>query len=338
MSEICRRVVQYFQPAVLPSEKPSFFTGETMLAVLGKVRSVLEKPVRSVLVLGETGTGKEIVAQMVRWLCPTKPFIAINCACFNEELLLSELFGHRKGAFTGATDNHAGVFERAHGGFIFLDELGSLRPKAQAAFLRVLETGEIRRLSDGKVIQVDVKFLCATNENLNRAMEQGDFRRDLYHRISQCVISLPPLRKRTFAERSALVQHVADELGLCLTKEAAIFVREHPWRFGNIREMRNAILHAFGQSPDNQIYLHHLPPDVIDAEFLFAEKEPKPSVSQDQSWEELKNVMFATYIESMQRMESAPLTVSQIARSLKISDYKCRQQLRKIAKMDTIKQ
>ncbi len=152
----------------------------------------------SVLLIGETGTGKEVIARAIhkRSTRSTGPYIRVNCGALHENLLESELFGHVKGAFTGAIENKAGRFESAHGGTIFLDEISSMSPKLQVKLLRVLQEREFERVGDSKTIRVDVRVVAATNESLEEEIEAGNFREDLYYRLNVIPIPLPPLRHR----------------------------------------------------------------------------------------------------------------------------------------------
>ena len=198
-----------------------------------------------VLVLGESGTGKELVARAVHAKSPraSRPFVAANCASIPENLLEAELFGHAKGAFTGADRDRAGLFEQAHGGTLFLDEVACLSPRAQESLLRVLETGEIRRVGGAKAESVDVRVVAATNENL-----EEDFRRDLYYRLNVLRLEIPPLRDRAedlplLAE--TLLKRVAAETGLKrrLAPDALAALAAHRWP-GNVRELENALRRA----------------------------------------------------------------------------------------------
>ena len=166
-----------------------------------RVRTLIAKvaPTQStVLILGETGTGKELVARAVHDQSPRAdmPFVAVNCGALPETLIESELFGHRKGAFTGADEHRVGLFEVANGGTIFLDEIGELPKAMQAKLLRVLESGEIRRVGENKPTMVDVRVVCATHRDLPEMVAEGDFREDLVYRINTFEIYLPPLRER----------------------------------------------------------------------------------------------------------------------------------------------
>src|SRR5438270_1561540 len=168
-----------------------------MEAVYRRVRLVAPSPA-SVLLVGETGTGKELIARAVHRLSPRAdgPYVRVNCGALSESLLESELFGHVKGAFTGAIDNKTGRFEAAHGGTIFLDEISSMSFKLQVKLLRVLQEHEFERVGESRTIRVDTRVIAATNESLEEAIEAGRFRDDLYYRLNVVPIHLPPLRER----------------------------------------------------------------------------------------------------------------------------------------------
>lgn len=219
-----------------------------------RVRALIEKvsPTNStVLILGETGTGKELAARAVHEQSDRheKPFVAVNCGALPENLIESELFGHQKGAFTGADEARAGLFEVADGGTLFLDEIGELPRSLQAKLLRVLESGEIRRVGANDAFAIDVRIVCATHRDLNAMVAAGEFREDLMYRINTFEIQLPPLRDR-IDDMQELAMHL-----LCRYRtEAASFanpfdetaieaLRAHVWP-GNIRELANVIEHA----------------------------------------------------------------------------------------------
>ena len=201
-----------------------------------------------VLIMGETGTGKELVARALheRSQRRQKPFVAVNCAALSEELLESELFGHEKGAFTSAVRSHRGRFERAHGGTLFLDEIGDLPVRLQVKLLRALEEGVIERVGGEREIPVDVRFEAATNVHLELAVQSGTFRADLFHRLAVLRIQLPPLRQRP-EDLPLLVAHFLHLLNQKyrrhvrrLTPDAMALLTDYTWP-GNIRELRNVL-------------------------------------------------------------------------------------------------
>jgi Nif-specific regulatory protein len=205
----------------------------------------------TVLIRGESGAGKELVARAIHEASSrrTAPFVCMNCAALSETLLESELFGHEKGAFTGATDRKAGKFEAAHKGTLFLDEIGEMSPGIQAKFLRVLEGHPFERVGGSARVQVDVRVVAATNRHLEEAVEAGDFRRDLYFRLKVVEIFVPPLRKRP-DDIGILAAHFlkrfATEAGRRVrgfTPEATAAMQAYHWP-GNIRELRNSIERA----------------------------------------------------------------------------------------------
>ena len=219
-----------------------------------------------VVIYGESGTGKELVAAAVHRLSGRSngPFIKVNSAALNESLLESELFGHVKGAFTGADRTRIGRFEAANGGDIFLDEIGDMPLATQAKLLRVLQEKVIEKVGDYRSIPVDVRVISATNKDLSQLMALGRFREDLFYRIGVIPIHLPPLRQRpedipllveTFIERARLKTKRAIQ---GVSKEALDFLMNHPWP-GNIRELINVIDYTFVVCPEGTILPEHLP-------------------------------------------------------------------------------
>ncbi len=211
----------------------------------------------SVLVTGESGTGKELVARALhynslRW---NKPFVVENCGALHDEILESELFGHKKGAFTGAVQDHMGLFQRADGGTIFLDEIGEISPAFQVKLLRVLQEGEIRPLGSDKTVRVNVRVLAATNKILDDEVSSGHFRKDLYFRLAGVVIELPPLHDRredipVLAEHlldKAIAEHGKNVVGLSM--EAIACMKRYHWP-GNVREMQNEIQRMLVMGPE----------------------------------------------------------------------------------------
>jgi psp operon transcriptional activator len=231
-----------------------------LLSILEQV-SLLAPLNKPILVVGERGTGKELIAHRLHYLSSRwqQPFISLNCATLAETLLESELFGHEAGAFTGAQKRHLGRFERADGGTLFLDELASTSPRVQEKLLRVIEYGEFERVGGSQPVRVDVRLVCASNQDLPGLAQKGDFRADLLDRLAFDVVTLPPLRARDddilrLAEHFAVM--LCMELGWPLFAGFSPAVRRqlltHPWP-GNVRELKNVI--------ERSLY-HHGRPEV----------------------------------------------------------------------------
>ncbi len=240
----------------------------------------------SIFIQGESGTGKELVAEAIHSIGErrNKPLITINCSALSESLLESELFGHVKGAFTGATQTRIGRFEMADGGTIFLDEIGEITPYIQVKLLRVLQQKEIERVGESKKRKIDIRIITATNKNLKSLVDSGLFREDLYYRLKVFPIFLPPLRERK-EDIPLLVNHFIK----INNKKAATRVKgidnpalkallDYSWP-GNIRELINAIEHAFVLCPGRQIYISDLPVEIIkpEADPICVEKKETPS-------------------------------------------------------------
>jgi DNA-binding NtrC family response regulator len=225
-------------------------TGPAMRGVFETVRKVAETDL-TVLIRGDSGTGKELVAQALHQHSQrrTRPFIAVNCAAISRELVESELFGHEKGAFTGADARRVGRFEAADGGTIFLDEIGDMAPETQAKVLRVSQERSFERVGGTQPIEVDVRIVAATHRDLEREVEEGRFREDLYYRLRVVEIALPPLRERRediplLAER--FLDQLAERLGRDrkrLSEEALAGLVRYAWP-GNVRELRNVVEQA----------------------------------------------------------------------------------------------
>ena len=223
----------------------------------------------TVLLLGESGVGKELVARTIHRNSPRagQRFVQVNCAAIPEELIESELFGHEKGSFTGATEKQTGKFEQADRGTIFLDEIGDMSPKTQAKVLRVLQEQEVERLGSARTIKVDVRVIAATNKNLEEAISRGEFREDLFFRLNVIPIIVPPLRERK-EDIPALVQHFAkrgsDEHNLKAKRvdaSALEALQRYRWR-GNIRELRNTVERLLIMTPGDVVRSVDLPPEL----------------------------------------------------------------------------
>lgn len=252
----------------LLGESPAF------LQVLDDVSKIapLGKPV---LIVGERGTGKELIAARLHYLSNRwdAEFIKMNCAAISDSLLESELFGHESGAFTGATRNHKGRFERADGGTLFLDELATTSKLVQEKILRVIEYGEFERVGGNKTMRVSVRLVAATNEDLPALAERGGFRRDLLDRLAFDVITLPPLRERP-EDIALLAEHfainMASELGQTLfpgfTDRARRKLLEYDWP-GNVRELKNVVERCVYRNPDPLKAVDEVTLDPFDSPF-----------------------------------------------------------------------
>lgn len=232
----------------------------------------------NVLLLGETGTGKELIARAIHYSSSrsARPFIPINCSAIPENLLESELFGHVKGAFTGAVSSKRGLFEEANGGTVFLDEIGELSPRLQAKLLRVIEDQEIRPIGSNRSTKVDIRFISATNRDLLQLVKEGKFREDLFYRINVITIQLPPLRER--GEDLVLlinffIEKYSREHGKKIEKindDVIEILKRYHWP-GNIRELQNIIERAVLISDDGIIKKEHLPENLFEKEDSFTE-------------------------------------------------------------------
>src|SRR5438876_10418825 len=221
----------------------------------------------TILILGESGTGKELVARALHFNSRRQfaPFVPINCSALPENLLESELFGHRRGSFTGAINDKKGLFQEADGGTIFLDEVGSMSPMLQSRLLRVLQEREVRRVGDNVPIYVNVRVVAATNEPLEKRIKEGTFREDLYYRLNVIPIHLPSLRERR-DDIPLLVSHfLRDKVHartgkpFQITRQAMEVLCAHDWP-GNVRELENAIERACALSEDHIFRVSDLPP------------------------------------------------------------------------------
>ena len=274
-----------------------------------------------VLVVGESGTGKELVARELHRLGPGEeaPFVPVNSAALPENLVESELFGHEKGAFTGADRLRPGAFESADGGTLFLDEIGDLPSPAQAKVLRALEEEEIRRVGGDRTVEVDARVVAATHRDLEAAVEEGDFREDLYFRIAVHVLHVPPLRDR-LSDVPELVLHFVERV--CrrfgrprkeVDEEAVELLRGHEWRRNNVRELRNTVERmVLAAGREERIRAEHVPDGIAEA------SAPLPGPG-GRSWSELKR-------EAQRRVLVAALErhdwqITRTARALELADH-----------------
>jgi two-component system, NtrC family, response regulator AtoC len=246
-------------------------TAGAMLTVYKTVAQVAPTTA-TVLIVGESGTGKELVARAIHDKSPrtAKPFVAVNCAALPESILESELFGHERGSFTGATGMKRGLFEEANGGTLFLDEIGEISPKMQVQLLRVLQEGEIRRIGASETIKVDVRVVAATNRDLKIELQAGRFREDLFFRLQVVTVRVPPLRDRksdvSLLVRHFLVRHGA-RLGRPVPRVAPEVMTElERYDFpGNVRELSHVVERAMLMAREGVITVADLPPEVTRA-------------------------------------------------------------------------
>jgi DNA-binding NtrC family response regulator len=282
-----------------------------MREVFERVRKVAPTD-STVLILGESGTGKELVARAVHELSPRKdaPIVAVNCAAIPDSLIESELFGHEKGAFTGAVSEHRGLIETADGGTLFLDEIGELPAAAQARLLRVLQEGEIRRVGSARARKVNIRLIAATHRNLEQLVADGTFRTDLYFRLRVFEVRLPPLRERgddLDAMAQFLVEKTCRRLNrtlLQMTPQTLAAIRDYRWP-GNVRELENAIERAVILSENGEIT-----PDLLALDAAVRSAAP----ATDESAVSLEDYFRRFVIEHQDR-----LTETELAKRLGLS-------------------
>jgi transcriptional regulator with PAS, ATPase and Fis domain len=318
----------------LPLEAAHMIGRSTRMQRIFRFVSKIAPTESAVLITGESGTGKELLARSIHYQSPrvNQPFLAINCGALPENLLESELFGHVRGAFTGAALDKKGLFEQADGGTLFLDEVGDLPFPSQVKLLRALQEGEVRRVGSNSAIRVDVRIISATNRDLRRAMETGEFREDLYYRLNVFQIEVPPLRQR-HEDIPLLAAFFLDRVSSKMKKTVRGFSEEAQYilmRYdypGNVRELENAIQRAVALAEDDLIRPEDLPPRM--------RERPTPRIEGPKSALEIPDGLTLEDVESLyirRTMEQAGGNVSEAARRLGVS----RSTLwRKLKKMDT---
>ncbi len=294
--ELTRRAVKHHreiknESKVEPIEATEIIGEATSMQEVFRAIGRLSRSNITVLINGESGTGKELVAEALHRHSPRadNAFIALNMAAIQRDLLESELFGHEKGAFTGAQAMRKGRFEQADGGTLFLDEIGDMPAELQTRLLRVLADGEFYRVGGHSPVKVDVRIIAATHQNLEERVEQGDFREDLFHRLNVIRIHIPALRERS-EDIALLTRHflqaAATELDMetkSLDEESLEFLKKLEWR-GNVRQLQNTCRWLTVMAPGQEIHLDDLPPELLN-------KEIKSSISSDwtqtlQNWAE----------------------------------------------------
>jgi len=281
-----------------------------------------------VLLTGESGTGKELAARAIhsRSARREKPFLAVNCSALPETLLESHLFGHVKGAFTGADRDKAGLFEAADGGTLFLDEIGDVSPLLQLKLLRVLQEREIQRVGESRSRRVDVRIVTATNQDLARRVGDGTLREDFYYRIKVFEITLPPLRKRR-EDISLLLDRFLDRLGGergrtvgSVAEDARKQLLDYPWP-GNVRELVNAVEYALIIMDGDRLELAHLPPEIRDPSLRRPELMPEPLLTPEEE-DERRAIEEALEASNGSRTEAAAaLGISRVTLWKKIRRY-----------------
>jgi DNA-binding NtrC family response regulator len=279
--------------------------GQVLRGVFDRARKVAATN-SSVLLTGESGSGKEVIANLIHRLSPRhdRPMIRINCAALPETLLESELFGYRKGAFTGANRDHDGVFQAAHGGTIFLDEIGEISPAFQPKLLRVLQEGEFYRIGVARrSIVVDVRVIASTNRDLGKAVRSGAFREDLYYRLNVVPIEAPPLREH-MEDLHDLIDHFARRLGSGreprISSDALAAMRRYPWP-GNVRELANAIEHAIVLGDGPEIRLEDLPAAIQDHERIRQLGALRATPKSDSSAETLEEIEMSCILQALDK-------------------------------------
>lgn len=261
------------KPGEVEIKQPELKSGEVLPGLIGnspqliEIADIVKRAARStvpVLILGESGTGKELVARAVHALSPRadKPFVAVNAGALAAGVLESELFGHEKGAFTGADSQRKGRFEMADGGTLFLDELAEIPASTQVKLLRVLQDKHIERVGGSESIKVDVRLVCATNKDLRTLSKAGAFREDLYYRVNVVTVQLPSLRERP-EDIPVLVQHFLKKENAKQTVPEAVqaLLKGHQWP-GNVRELENAIRRMIALAPSGELRAQDLPAEV----------------------------------------------------------------------------
>jgi DNA-binding NtrC family response regulator len=277
----------------------------------------------SVVIRGESGSGKEVLARALHANSErnAKPFVAINCAALPAELLESELFGHAKGAFTGAHVARRGLFEAATGGTLFLDEIAEMGTPLQAKLLRALQDGEIRRVGESNAVHVDVRVLCATHQNLTDAVRERRFREDLYYRLKVFTLMMPPLRERKDdipLLAQLFLKQEEHPTGRFHPRALAALLK-YPWP-GNVRELANAVKHGAVLSKGEDVALEHLPEDVLGPGLL--PQEPAGGTLLSLSEAERRHILFVMKSCGGQHQEAARiLGIGRTTLWRKLKDY-----------------
>lgn len=307
--------------------RPIIGEAPAFLAMLEHVSRAanLNKPV---LVIGERGTGKELIAARLHYLSPRwdKPLVKVNCAALPEGILESELFGHQAGAFTGATRDHEGRFERADGGTLILDELGTIPQRMQEKILRVIEYGEFERVGGSTTIRVNVRIVGSTNEDLPELARTGRFRSDLLDRLAFDVVNVPPLRQRKediLALAHAFSLNITSELGRLFfpgfTVEATARMLSYPWP-GNVRELKNAVERSVYRSDDPDAPIENIVFDPFDSPFSNPDDVPRGETTSGKRDKEQGKTSFALPVDLKGHIET--LEIQALESAMAAAQYK----------------
>ena len=325
-NQVLRRQLAHSQSKEIIGESPA------IKALLDEIAQVAMVPA-SVLIYGESGTGKELVAQGIHRLSPrhNNALVTVNCAAFAENLLESELFGHERGAFTGAIERKQGLLEISDGGSLFLDEIGELPLSLQAKLLRVLQEMSFRRVGGNVEIKTDVRIIAATHRNLKQMIEQGAFREDLYYRLNVISLQLPPLRQiKTDIPLLTLffLKRFAQELGREVNEigpEARLALQQYDWP-GNVRELKNAIERGVIYCDDKTLQLHHLPEQLqlLITTRLNSDNPGNGNLSLPQQLAEFEKSLISTALVSahgVQAQAAGQLGISRSNLQYKLNKY-----------------
>ncbi len=317
--QVASNRLQKLSGTVRNLKKPDLIGSSPAMQPIQKQLSIVAPRYAWVLITGENGTGKEVLAMNIHTLSPRaeKPFIAVNCAAIPEELIESELFGHEKGAFTGAVSSQRGRFEQASGGTLFLDEIGDMSLRTQAKILRVLQEQSFERLGGEETIKVDVRVIAATNKILEEEIANGQFREDLFYRLNIVPFHLPPLRER-IEDLEELTKHFLKIMSLDLNEpkkvidpEVFAIMKHYPWP-GNIRELRNLIERLCIMVPGNAITRADLPENIV----LRSENGPLDSRNEASTLREAKSDFERAFI--LDKLQENQWNVSKTAEAIGI--------------------
>jgi transcriptional regulator with PAS, ATPase and Fis domain len=269
-----------------PETQPQLIGDHPLIQKINLLVKKVAATEATILIMGESGTGKELVARAIHTQSPRAdgPFIPVNCGAIPAELLESEMFGHERGAFTGAVGQRAGMFQLANGGTIFLDEVGEMSATLQVKLLRVLQDREVRPVGADRVMRVDVRVIAASNKDLAAEVEAGNFREDLFYRLQVIPIVMPPLRERR-SDIPLLIRHFLEKHNrkrpgrpARIAEEAMVYLWEYDWP-GNVRELENLLERLVILSEEGQISVEHLPSTL--RSFISEKKIPRPALGED---------------------------------------------------------